>query len=240
MCTTNKNDYIVALNTAVDGEASYPITISKNMVHVIGLVRGFNLAKEPMIGTTDSAVAMNVTGNEVEVTGFGFCAGSTSGCLTVGSLNGVFGLLVRDCSFGLTWLGAQDGIQVPQTYGAPDLEVDHCIFGPMLTSNGIRIYTNATRAQIHDNQFHRVQNEAIHMGEAAAPTDVWIVNNKFALPSDTAKYAIRIDLGSSGFIDGNSANYGTSAMTNNPYYDAGSNHWGLNHKAGVSVLPATS
>jgi len=100
LCTANKSDYIVCLNTAVDGEASYPITVSTDMVHIIGLVRGFASAKEPMIGTTDSAIAMNVTGDGVEIAGFGFCAGSTSACLTMGSLTGVFGVLVRDCMEG--------------------------------------------------------------------------------------------------------------------------------------------
>lgn len=240
-CTSENEDYIFVLNYHQPTSESWPIEIQKSAVHIIGM--STPLEPAPVINPSGSTAAFAIgaasyAGSRVEISNLGFTGGSTSGCIEIA--NTIFGVKIHDCIFGHNYSGAQDGIAVNATYDAPDIEIYNNIFGALLTRNGVRVITNATRGRIHNNIFDRVQNEGVFLGVSAGVTNCWVYDNKFALPSDTAKYAIRIDAGSGGFIDGNSANYGTTQMANNPYYDAGSNHWGLNYKAGVSVLPATS
>ncbi|MBA7647424.1 hypothetical protein ES703_55196 [subsurface metagenome] len=90
------------------------------------------------------------------------------------------------------------------------------------------------------NFFDRCPGYGLHLGVLAGVTGMGIFDNRFACHSDAVGKAIYIPLGGGGFIDGNRANYGTGAMTANPYRDLGANHWGLNWKAGVSIMPVTA
>lgn len=238
-CTSGNEDYIFVMNVHQPTGETWPIAVEKSCVHIIGM--STPLEPAPVIDPDGDYAAFSIgttsnAGSRVEISNLGLTGGTNHGCVEIA--DDVFGVKIHDCIIGHNYYGAQDGIRINSTIDAPDIEIYNNVFGALLTRNGIRVITNATRGRIHNNIFARVQNEGIFLGTAAGVTDCWVYDNKFALPSDTAKYAIRIDNGSGGFIDGNSANYGRTGMTNNPYYDAGTNSWGLNYKAGVSVLPA--
>lgn len=239
-CVSGHDDYIFPMATHQPAGETWPIVVDKSNVHIIG-VPAVSPEVQPVIHPPLNTAALNITGNRCEVAGIGFAGGAAHACIETGSLTGVFGITIHGCSFGHLWSGCQDGIRVMPTFGAPDLTVFDCIFGAMITRDGIRVETNATRARYLYNQFCKVAGIGIDLSIAAGVTNPWIIGNRFALPSDTKGKAITLGaLGGGGFIDDNRANYGVTEMSANPYLDEGSNHWGVNYKGITATMPATS
>jgi len=67
------------------------------------------------------------------------------------------------------------------------------------------------------------------------------VDNRFALPADTAGDSITMSSNCTGevFISGNVTAEDKDTMSTNPYLDAGNCEWGLNYKGIVPLYPAS-
>jgi len=70
-------------------------------------------------------------------------------------------------------------------------------------------------------------------------TGASVLNNVFVCNADTTGAAIVMSGGTGCLIDGNSANYGKTAMVNECYVDSDSaNCWGNNYQGNTYALPA--
>lgn len=239
-CTAQHNDYIFVMEYHQPTGESFPIVLAKRSMHIIGVTSA--LEDKPHINPPSTTSAFNLNGasygsSRIEIAGLGFCAGASSACIDINA--NCFGVKIHDCSFGHSYTGAQDGIEVNATYDAVELEIYDCIFGRMLTQDGIRIHTNATRCRIHHNFFHHVQGTAINVGIVSGITGAYICDNKFSCYADTDGEAITITHSASqeGFIDGNVANDDKASMTQQPFKDAGNCVWGVNWTFNVVDTP---
>ena len=70
-------------------------------------------------------------------------------------------------------------------------------------------------------------------------TGASVLNNVFVCNADTTGAAIVMSGSTGCLIDGNSANYGKTAMVNECYVDSDSaNCWGNNYQGNTYALPA--
>jgi len=248
-CTSNNNDVVVVLNYGGNARAieTFPINVNKDLVHIIGVSTPASkwavVSVLTPAGADTAKPALNVTGGRVEICGLELGGGDTAGCVHVGTLGGVWACYIHDCFFGITGDSVgQDGIRVPVTFDAPYLNVDACRFGAYITRDGVRLDGNATRCMIgmpntRGNVFKAMVGIAINLaGTVVMPG---IFNNVIALPANTAGAGITLSANvSGGIIDGNRANFGKTAMANNPFVDgAATNSWILNYKATAATLP---
>ncbi len=253
LCTDNNNDTVVILNYGSNGrtaEAAWPIVVDKILMHIVGV--GTAGQKWPVVrpadpgGADTAAPAFNVTADRVEISGLEIGGGDTAGAIHPTDAGGVWGLTVHDCFFGVTGDAAgQDGIRVPAGSAAPYLTVYGCRFGLFLTRDGVRFDANGTRSMIGvpgrpSNYFHHIAGIAINL--AAAVEQPGIHNNVIAVVANTAGAAITLNAAVlDGWIFGNVANFGDTAMGNNPYTDGaagGANDWGNNMQGVTLVMPA--
>lgn len=245
LLTSGADDVLFVVNYGAAGKAaepSWPVTISKDRAHVIGLQSMAN-SKWPTIQANDDNHALDITGQRVELANLEVGGGATKAAVHVGSAGGIWGAYLHDLWFGVTGdTTGQDGVYVAAGEDAPYLCVDRCVFGSSITQYGVYINGNATRGWIgkdFGNSFRLVPNIAVNVAGAAGLFGV--LNNNFALPSDTKGYAITMSATSSGaIVDGNRAGYQIAAMTNCPFKDTGANHWLVNWQQGITVSPATS
>jgi hypothetical protein len=137
-----------------------------------------------------------------------------------------WGLVIDNVYFGVdTSVGAY-GIQVDSGGDPPHMRVQNCLFqGAALTDDQIEIAGNSTRSIIRDNVFIVAANKRGISVEAGA-VGLMIHNNKFAC-SDIDGGAIYLDAAATAcFVSGNQAASGEdAAITNQLYYDGGSNKW---------------
>lgn len=241
LATTWKGDIIYARTIGTPTNETWPISIDKADVSIVGWREEGNRSTN-IVPAADTA-AVSVAENNVSLIGLGFGGGTNHGAIEFATAYS--STLVKECWFGVQY-GMQDGILVGSGVGdAAYLTVIDCWFGRLITRDGIRIEINATWAQLglpgHGNRFQNVAGIGIHT--TLALHEAQIYDNRFRLPSDTEGKAITLE--SSGtdpelcYIDGNRANYGKTEMANNPYFDGGAatNTWGLNYKGGTAVMP---
>ena len=239
------DDTILLLNYGGAGAAAetFPIVFSNSMIHVIGM-QSMDNSKWPTIQSDDAALdAINVTGSRVELANFEVGGGANKAGIHVGSVAGIYGTCIHDVWFGIADCAGQDGIRTDAGEDAPYLEVYDCRFGARLTRYGIYNAGNATRGilgcQGHGNKFWNVPNIAMYLAGAVGLSE--IIDNLFALPSDTQGYAITMSALSSGaLVSGNKASYRVAGMTNNPFRDlSNANHWIDNWRQGLTIAPDT-
>ena len=244
MCEDARQDYIVVMDYWQPTGETWPISVDKDNVHIIGADGAGT--QMPIITPTGDTAGISIAANRVEIANLCINGGATHGCIendvTAGAAR--WGLLVQDCWFAV--LGsAQDGIKNLAASDNVYLQVLRCRFGFAITRDGIRVEHNATRCQIGDpwgngNMFDRVQGIGVNIVGNAA--DIGVYNNIFVIPANTAGAAITLSAGTAGSaIFGNQANFGDTDMGNNPYTDnaaAGSNHWGGNYQGITLVQPA--
>jgi hypothetical protein len=245
LATSGADDVVYVLNYGSNGrnaEPAWPVTVSKDLVHLIG-VQSMENSKWPVVKPDDDNHALDITGHRVEVATLEVGGGATKAAIHVGSAGGIWAAYLHDLWFGVTGDSAgQDGVYVAAGEDAPYLMVEDCQFGSYVTRYGVLVDGNATRGMIGYKQgnFFKSANIAINIAGAAGLTG--ILNNVFGLPSDTAGYAITMSATSSGtVIDGNRAAYQIAAMTNNPFRDLSvtANHWVVNYQQGLTVAPVT-
>ena len=233
LCVDGNDDSIIVLDHY---QETFPITVSKAKVHIIGVNVG-----QPMVWLThalDTAI-FNIEADFVEIAGFEFGAGATHAAIEFTASKG-YGR-IHDCAFG--WMQAgQDGIRVVAPFDPPEEIIEKCLFGEAVTRDGIRIDHNMTRGIIQDNIFRSVTGVGINVPGTMA---LGIIRrNKFMLPANTDGAAITLSAACAGvFVEDNDANFGdTAAMGAVPWVvtggAAGANCFDNNKRGGVVVFPA--
>lgn len=236
-CVNDQNDMIVVLyypSAEAAGE-TFPIAVDKSTVHIIG--NPFEASHLKIFDPNDDNHAFLVSANLVEIAGIELGGGATSaGIATSGA---VYRLHIHHCDFGWQY-DSQDGIRFPGTDDVPHAWIHDNRFNDKITRDGIRIEHNSARSVIERNLFRNVGGIGIHAQGLC--TDIYgIFDNRFRVADSGTGEAITFTNANSEMcmIDGNHAMEGQVAITNCPYRDLGSNHWGLNYEDIAATLPVT-
>ena len=238
------DDYIFVIDCWQ--QDTFPITVNKTKVHIIGLAGPMGQSQK-MKPTGDTAIFVtNADGQYSEIAGFSLSGGATHGCIELAQ---AVGFWLHHIDFGFDTVGGtpQDGVKFIGS-NCQEARIEWCRFMGTggdamgyLTDHGIRGPNNILMDNlcIQNNTFLGLPGEAMHLEYAFG---VQLLENVIALPSDTEGKGITLGVNCKGcVIDKNHANYGKTAMTANPYLDlaaAGKNHWLVNYRAGVTILPA--
>lgn len=240
LCVNNHDDYIIVL----DGwnQDAGAVAVNKHRVHIIGV--GNNLSPYVMQKATGDTHIFIVTGDYVEIAGFAMGGGATKAGINP---YGALGLWVHDCFFGDADVGdtPREGILCePGTVNAYML-IEDCIFaGSGGTSQGkISAYgiyaagTNICRGSVfRNNIFGQIPTTALHFANMYGG---FITGNLIACDADTAGAGIVMSGSTGCLIANNTANYGKTDMTANPFVDTGSvNCWTGNVKGDAFQHPA--
>ena len=236
LCTNDLNDTIVVLDYWAAGTETWPINVNKSMVSILGVKLAGGMW--PQVNPTGDVASFNITAAGVEIADLSINGGATAGCVQIGA--SVWGTEIHHCWFGEAGTG-QDGIRDVATFDAVYCDFHHNVFGLGLTRSGVLLDHNATRGRIRNNLFRTAAGPAIHVNNEFAQG--WILDNVFGVDSNVEGRAITLDATcTSGVtINGNVANFGDTAMGNNPFLDSaagGSNHWLLNYRNITATLPA--
>jgi len=253
LCADAGNDTIVVLAYPEAGDVAgedIPIIVDKDNVKILGTSYGHERADKYIFlccGTTDDSV-FDVRARNVEIAYFKLaCGPNGTGAIELSSGINNKACAVHHCTFGQknSPLGAQQyGIYVSAASSGNWLYVSECDFGSSITNYGIYFHSSSTSAwvRIERNVFVSTGGDSIHIsGDGNYGT---ILDNKFGLNADTQGLAISFAgtaAGTGWWIDGNSANYGKTAMATNPYEDSSAgagNDWGNNYKANTHIMPA--
>ena len=241
LCTNDRNDTIVVLDYWAAATETWPIDVNKSMVSIIGVYSGG--AIWPQVNPVGDVAAFNVTAANTRILNLSVNGGATAGCIQLGA--SVWGIEIGNCWFGEAGTG-QDGIRDVAPFDAVYLEIWGCRFGQELTRNGVRIDHNATRGMIGvpgkpPNLFRVSADVAINVASTMAQGLIY--GNIIACDSDVQGRAITLaaTAADGAIIQGNTANFGDTAMVQNPFLDgsaATSNTW-LDNMWGVTLtMPA--
>lgn len=257
LCASGNNDVVVVLNYGSAGRAleAWPIELSKDMVHIVGVGNDAQqwAAVCPPTGTAQHA--FEVTGSRNTISNLCIAGGDGKAGIHVSTGAAPWGLLVRQCEFGVDNASAttQEGILIDNGGDAPYLTVLDNNFrgtagaGGGLTGDHIKIAGNATRGRIgkpgKGNFFQGIANGKIGILLSGGAVGVAIEGNRFALEEDTKGMAITSN-GSAGscWINDNRAGENDDAITQVPYLEtsSGKNQWGLNYMSITATMPATA
>ncbi|MDP2950172.1 MAG: hypothetical protein Q8P22_11610 [Chloroflexota bacterium] len=255
LCTTGNNDVVIVLNYGSAGRAleSWPLELNKDMVHIVGVGNAAHAWAAVCPPSGSATHAFEVTGNRCTIANLCIAGGDGKAGIHVSSGAAPWGLLVRQCIFGVDNASAttQEAILIDSGGDAPYLTILDCYFtgtagaGGGLTGDAIKIAGNATRGRIgkpgQGNFFQGLASGKIGINVTGGLVGMAIEGNRFALEEDTAGVAITLG-GSSGscWVAGNNANENVTDITANPFTDSSSgiNHWGLNYKGVTAQLPA--
>jgi len=240
-CTDYMWDTIVVLNYTSSSEIEWPISVDVAGVRIIGAPGGGYMPRYTggqVIDSVGDTACMTLDANHVRIETLEFRAGASySGIMfdtaAVGR-HGIYGCVFHSGAYGV-WATANT---MPQGAGPT---IKDCFFESGLTSDGILYHSDAAFSRFEDNIFDEVGGIAISItGPSAAG---FILRNTISMKANTAAKGIVIT-GSEAqrwIIDNNHANFGAATMTNNPYWDSSGqdNHWLLNYRDIVAVLPAT-
>ena len=255
-CVANRNDHILVQDYWQPTGEAWPILVNKNQVHIVGLAqRGLPYPAIHPTGDT-AAFQLGSSGQYGSIEKLTIGGGTVGGGIDFcgDSAGQVDGFLIKKCTFGHAWFGTPvSGIlqKVDATRGGYGNRIEKCLFlgnganmaKGAISGNGIDFLCAGSAAtmmygtEIVDNIFMGL-NVGINLARAS---DSLITGNKFTVDDASDGEAITLSaLCLGGLISGNEAMEGAVGMTKNPYKDLGTNHWGLNYKAGVITMPATS
>lgn len=232
-CVDNHDDYIIVIECWQ--QETFPINVSKSRVHILGVghMGGMAPAMQP---PTDTAIFTITTKGYIEIAYFNLGSGATHAAIEFLSTTLEARSWIHDVWFGHSYAG-QDGIKTAVGEN-PEITIEYCIFGKLLTRDGIRIEGASTRTIIRYNIFRLVPGVGINV--VAINTDLGaIIGNKFSLtPAAAAGSAITIGAGAVGCLcDDNHAMEAGGATTQNPYVDGGACDWGVNWRGDVVGYP---
>lgn len=248
LCVADDNDVILVIDYWQPTGEDWPIVVDKNLVHIIGM--GQANFPYPAIHPPDDTAAFQLTssGQYGSIENLTIGGGDAHGGIEWGNSGQVDGFLIKNCTFGHQWFGTPlNAIRQPgdSTRGGFKNRIEKCTFLSDLISHSGALTGNAIAQlsttmffydlEIVDNVFKGCQRAINLLGSK----DAVIEKNRFTNP-DVASDGESIYLGAATLgcmMDDNSSFKGTSVMTRNPYYDAGTNHWGRNYAGGLSVMP---
>jgi hypothetical protein len=243
LCTAGENDYIIVLGYPGDaGEAVWPIPVNVSKVHIIGTPA--QAAPSPFINATGNFGCFTISASNVEIAGLEFSCGVSAAEACIATSGGVWKGHIHHNFFA--WQDAAvHGIYLSNdtdSVDCPHWHIHDNRFGDKMTGHNIFIAYNSTRTIIEDNLFFGVASGAsgIYVDQAGANVGA-ILDNVFKVADAGDGEAIEFVAGTAGtVVSGNVALEGTVAMTQEPYRDLGSNHWGVNWKTNAVDLPKTT
>lgn len=237
-CTANQDDFIIVQGMSNSLE-TWPIAITKSKVHLLSsqYILGEKVPGHGRILTPPGDTAcIYITGDRVEVAGFDMSAGATHGCFEFHATNQSWGAHIHHNRMG--WAGAaQDGIRMTGTGDKVHFFIHDNEFNDKITRDGIRIEQNATRSEIWNNIFRVPAGVGINL--VTLCTDIFAIHdNFFRVNGATQGDAIYCNANSLGcMFYNNQAMHLGAAPAQNPYEDAGANHWGLNWTGDAVTYP---
>jgi len=253
LTTGGNNDVVVVLNYGSAGRAleTFPIELDTDQVHIVGVGNASNAWAAMAPPSASATHCFEVTGNRNTISNLCINGGNGKAGIHVTSPNAPWGLLVRQCIFGVDNVHAStlDGILVDSGGDAPYLTVLDCIFygtlvGGGLTGDGIKIDGNATRGRFgkrgQGNFFSGLASGKKAINISGSAVGIAIEGNTIAAGESATGAAIALSAGSSDcWIDDNHAAFGKTAAGSELYSDGGTaNHWGINYSDITAQLPA--
>lgn len=254
-CTSDKNDYIFILDYYQATGETWPISISKKLIHIIGISGA--AGPYPWVQPTgDTAAFVFASGsdcNGCEIAGLELGAGATHGCIEVWQ-GGNFNIHIHDCGFGTeNGMTGKYGIRVgdgtsPHAGEMLQWLIENNRFGAKLTASGIEVATgtyvgpNSVEGTVIRNNFFHVSSGdvGINVTETAANfADGGIFNNHFNVAGATTGEAITFGAGTKGVVSGNVATYldNSGILTSEPYNSgADGMSWGPNYESATLHL----
>lgn len=227
---TRSNDFIFVLGYYQASTETWPIAITKDHVHIIGIYNSY-VGGPSWIQPPSTTAAITVAADGVELANLELGAGATSGGIEVVG-NATWGLHIHHCRFGMgLGMTAKNGILLPTGNGEMiNGVIEDCQFGTKLTNNAIDILAaggpNTVKGTIiRRNQFQVISGaRGINCVATVDFDDGGIYDNGFELEHDNADgEAVYFASGAKGNVDGNRAWTNDGVVpSNNPFYDAGS------------------
>lgn len=214
-CTAAKNDFIFILNYYQATGETWPISISKGQVHIIGI--GYSSGPWNWVQPTGDTAAFSLTtgADGVEIAGLEIGAGATHAGIEMAT-SGLWNLHVHDCGFG-TENGMTGAAGIRTSDGTTGGELINALiennrFGRQLTLAGIDVPIaltgpNSVEGCIVRNNIFEVAtgNYGIYVPKTTASfADGGIFDNKFIVPAE-AGAAVTFGAGTTGALDGNHA-----------------------------------
>lgn len=230
-CNDEEFDTIVVTDYWTPTGEVWPITVDKRNVSIVGAPGGtFN--RWACVHPAGDTAAFLITAGGVRLVDLYIDAGASNAGISFSGAPervGIFGCLFATGTRGMT------GIAGSPSFG---VEVGNCHFAQPLTAGGI-YFNNPAVSRIHDCTFDRVQGLAIDILQAG---HMQILDNRIGVDSDVQGRAITLGANCARcLVDGNTANFGSTAMAANPYLDSGGatdNDWLLNYRNITATLPA--
>lgn len=242
-CVADHDDYIIVLD-CWQQEPAWPVVVNISRVHIIGLdVKNGKYPRMTPPGNT--AVFQLGAAGYFELAGFGLGSGAAHAAIEwAAGVNEGRGIIH---AMWLGWVAAgQDGILIPATSDAPEIEISDCFFGTALTRDGIRIEGNATRGVFQKNLFREVGGVGLNALKDGSDLGA-ILENRFKVAKGAAQgsaISLALGVGNAVVID-NKAAEDAENPGNNPYQDFSTgavgttlNAWGANYSGNVLVYPA--
>lgn len=251
-CQDDHDDYIFVINYYQATGETWPISIDKNGIHIIGFARPGPLPYSAIHPSTDvAAFSLTSNGQYGEIAGFTIGGGSAHGGIEWGAGGQSDGMWIHHCTFGHQWFGTPlHGIYQPSTAsrGGYGNLIEDCLFmGDLANCTGAITSNGISMESVTQTHFDLTVRNCTFMGvavgiSAGKVSNGVFVNNKFIVADSGDGEAIALLTGCRGcLVDGNRAmNGGDAAMTQQPYVDVAAtnkNHWGVNYTTDAVDLP---
>lgn len=251
LCAADHDDYIFVMDYWRPTGETWPISVNKNGIHIIGVARPGPLPYPAIHPATDvAAIQLTSSGQYVEIAGLTLGGGNAHGGIDWLNAGQVDGVWIHDCTFGHQWFGTPlSGIHqvATATRGGYGNLIERCTFmGDLanctgaITGNGIDLLGSVASYDLHvvDCLFKGV---AVGINCTVVHNGVFL-NNRFVCADAADGEAIALLTACRGnMVDGNRAmNGGDAAMTQQPYVDVAAtnkNHWGMNYTSNAVDLP---
>lgn len=237
-CTNDAGDIIYVLDYYQPGTETWPISVNKSLVQIIGFQNVFGEAfggynAWNVAVASGSKPVFDIVANNVLIAGFQLYAGTPSfPCITMD--DGASVVRIDQCRF----CRGTYGVHLTAGDAGYGIKITNSFFATELTTGGLYIDDDPAFCYIAGNYFDRISNIAIRMGSG---TGHIIENNRIALGANTNGYAITLESGVlRAFVNNNYAAYGTESGSTFPYTDNGTvndNSWGRNYFGALSVAP---
>jgi len=255
-CVANRNDYIVVLDCWAEATETWPIPVSVDRVHIVGMTSPnapYTKIKPP--DATNTAV-MNVTGDYVEIAGFDFGSGDDHGGVELSQGRNCW---IHHCQFGSVEANKAGGLPI---YGisvyadsntfclvedchflGQDANAGGCIGIHGITTAGAPGAVSFGWSVIRNCMFQGIPACGIYIDLTSSMV---IQDNVFSVPDAVNGEAITLDLVGGvthgNFIKGNVAGMGmlNAGYTFNPFRDLNGNTqnaWAMNYRGNQVIEP---
>lgn len=250
-CVDGNHDYIFVLDYWRPSGETWPIPITKDIIHLIGVGGRPGLPWPAIHPATDvAAFQLYSSGQYGEIAGFTIGGGNSHGGIDWQNEGQVDGFWIHHNVFGHQWFGTPlSAILQPAAasrggYGC--CIEDNAILGDLancsgkITGNGIDMLGAVMSYDLIIRR-NRFKGTAININLTKV-TNGEIFDNRFICADSVDGEAVSLLTACRGcMVDGNRAmNGGDAAMTKEPYRDVAAtnkNHWGVNYTTDTVDLP---